>query len=417
MKTWIEVSESRLTANYNALTRATNRDPAPINQSETAPNTTVLAVVKANAYGHGAAVCAPILARAAAPWLGVTDVAEGALVRAALTAAGIDLARQPQILIMCGLLQQDAPAVIHHRLTPVLWEPRHIDWLTTAFLQQDHQPDGPPAAVPVHLEIDTGMTRQGIPPGPALNALLRLLKSQDKLHLDGVMTHFASSEVAGSAQTLTQRKLFEQSVTAVSAASLRPTWLHAGNTSTVDNQGLEQNLPWLRALAVPIGATPMVRTGLGLYGYSLPIENASTTPIHDVQPQLRPVMSWKTRILDLRTARPGDTIGYNATFSSSRPMQIALLPIGYADGLRRELSASNTHPGGWVIIAGHRAPIVGRISMNLTTVDVTAIPNLSPGDEVTILGDGITANDHARLARTISYEILCGIRAQSHPVA
>jgi len=127
-------------------------------------------------------------------------------------------------------------------------------------------------------------------------------------------------------------------------------------------------------------------------------------------------MTWKTRVMDLRDLPAGGTVGYNATFTAPDHMRMALLPVGYADGLRRELSGSNTHTGGWVILHtrdgfAQRAPIVGRVTMNLTMVDVTAIPGVRIGDEVVVLGDGITADDHARLAATIPYEILCAVRA------
>jgi alanine racemase len=120
-------------------------------------------------------------------------------------------------------------------------------------------------------------------------------------------------------------------------------------------------------------------------------------------------MTWKAQVLTVSDLAPGDTVGYNATFTAGQPMRIALLPAGYADGLRRELSSTSEKPGGWVMIHGQRAPILGRISMNLTVVDVSHIPGVAPGDPAVLLGPGITADDHARLAQTISYEILCGI--------
>jgi alanine racemase len=135
-----------------------------------------------------------------------------------------------------------------------------------------------------------------------------------------------------------------------------------------------------------------------------------------VRSELGPIMSWKTRVISLREAQPGDTVGYNATYTAERPMRLALLPVGYADGLRRELSGSNRQPGGWTIVRGRCAAIVGRISMNLTVVDVTDIAGVTVGDEAVILGDGVTADDHARLADTISYEIVCGVRAASRLV-
>jgi alanine racemase len=126
------------------------------------------------------------------------------------------------------------------------------------------------------------------------------------------------------------------------------------------------------------------------------------------------VMTWKTRVIGVRDVEPGATVGYNGTFVAERPMRLALLPLGYADGLRRELSATNTRPGGWVMFGGERASfraqIVGRVSMNLTVVDVTGLNAVAVGDEVVVLGDGVTAEDHARLAETIPYEIVCGVR-------
>ncbi len=391
MKSWVEISEERLSANYRLLAKAAG------------PGTALLAVIKANAYGHGAALCAPILAQAGAPWLGVTDAAEGEAVLNALAPT----THRPSILIMSGLLPEDAAAIVHRGLTPVVWHRRQMEWLLAAAQRSG-------ATVSLHLEIDTGMARQGVPPGDELTALLHWLKTQPLLHLDGVFTHFASAEVAGSPHTLIQRSRFEQAIATVSQAGLRPSWVHAGNSSTIDTETTEQTLVWLRSLASTLNARSMVRTGIALYGYCLPLAaaKAAQAPTQStLQPELRPVLTWKTRILGLRDLHPGDTIGYNAIFSAQHPMRLALLPIGYADGLRRELSATNTSPGGWVIVHGRRAPIVGRVSMNLTTVDVTDIPDANLGDEATVLGDHITAGDHARLARTIPYEILCGLRA------
>jgi alanine racemase len=400
---WVEISECRLIANYRLLFKAAGGDTA------------VLAVVKANAYGHGAAVCAQALARAGPEWLGVEDALEGAAVREALAAAGVALEHQPRILVMSGSLGEDAEAVISHALTPIVWEQQHMERLAAAV--QQHGGDAAP--LPVHLEIDTGMARQGIAPGEALRTLLHWLKRQPRLRLDGVVTHFASPEVAGSPQTLAQRQRFEQAIAAVAEAGLRPAWVHAGSSSTVDNQDAAENLARLRSLAASVGARSMVRSGIALYGYCLPIEQADTSVQPKVQSALaglQRVMSWKTRVLGLRDVQAGDTVGYNAIFTAERPMRLALIPVGYANGLRRELSGSNARPGGWVMLHGQRAPIVGRVSMNLTVVDVTAIPSVALGDEVVVLGDGVTADDHARLAHTIAYEIVCGVRAQSRLV-
>jgi alanine racemase len=389
VKSWVEVSERRLVENYGLLRAAAGGETA------------VLAVVKANAYGHGAAVCAPVLARVGAEWLGVTDAAEGAAVREALAAAGISRGEQPEILVMSGLLREDAGDVIRYGLTPVVWLREQMEWLAAA---AGHSGGGPMA---VHVEIDTGMARQGVAPGRELDGLLAWVTGQTAVRVDGVITHFASSEVAGSAQTVAQRKRFEEAMGAVRAAGLRPGWVHAGNSSTVDNQGAEGNLAWLRELAAGTGARSMVRAGIALYGYCLPIEGRGLSA---VRRELQPVMTWKTRVIGLREVEAGETVGYNGIFVAERAMRLALLPVGYADGLRRELSASNARAGGWAMVKGQRAAIVGRVSMNLTVVDVSGIEGIALGYEVVVLGDGVTAEDHARLAGTIAYEIVCGVQ-------
>jgi alanine racemase len=395
VKSWVEISEERLAANYDALAEVAGDEVA------------VLAVVKADAYGHGARVCAPVLARAGAEWLGVTDAEEGIAVRAAL--ADVIM---PQILVMSGLLQGDAEAIVRHRLTPVVWTRQQMERVADAAARLGDEPFG------VHLEIDTGMARQGVTPGADLRELLNWLAAQRTLRLDGVMTHFASAEVADSPLTLRQRERFEEALDEVAAAGLPPVWVHAGNSSTVDNSTVTVHDPgslvWLRGVAAKAGGRAMVRCGLALYGYCLPVEGARAM----VEPELRPVMTWKTRVIGVREVEAGDTVGYNAIFTAPHPMRLALLPVGYADGLRRELSGSDTASGGWVMmIGGRRAMIVGRVSMNLTIVDVTEIAGVSVGDEVILLGDGVTADDHARLAHTIAYEIVCGMRAEPRLVS
>ncbi|MDQ2834264.1 MAG: alanine racemase [Acidobacteriota bacterium] len=396
MKNWVEISANRLAENYAHLSQAAGSDTA------------VLAVIKANAYGHGAELCAPILAAAGARWLGVTHVAEGEAVLHALASHAHPPRSIPSILIMSGLLPEDAEAIVQRGLVPVVWNLEQMGWLAAAAERLN-------TSVRIHVEVDTGMARQGVTPGHELSLVLESLKAHTRLQLDGVLTHFASAEVAKSPQTSAQRISFNQAIAQIAAAGFRPAWVHAGNSSTVDTESTEHNLAWLRTLATSVGARPMVRTGLALYGFCLPVETATgAAPGSAVHTRLRPVMSWKTRIIGLREIQSGDPVGYNAIFSAPKRMRLALLPIGYADGLRRELSATNTQAGGWVMIKHQRAPIVGRISMNLTTVDVSDIPDLRLGDEAEVLGDGVTADDHARAARTIPYEILCGVRPCSY---
>jgi alanine racemase len=397
VNSWIEVSERLLVKNYHAA-------HAVVTQ-ESGPDAALLAVIKANGYGHGATICAPVLARAGAEWLGVTDAAEGAAVRSSLTTAGIAEPAQPRILVMCGHLPEDAPALVEHNLTPVVWTAAQVKALAAAAGKQ---------AIPVHVEIDTGMSRQGVAVGDGLRVLLRAIADEPRLQLEGVMTHFASAEIAGSEETLAQRQQFEKALAIVAAEGIRPAWIHAGNTSAIDNGADGGTLVWLGRVAAQAGARAMVRSGLGLYGHCLPLEGlaasdgAGTARLHDA---ISPVMTWKTRIIGLSEIEQGARVGYSGTFIAERRTLLALLPVGYADGLRRELSCSNGDRGGWVIIGGRCAPMVGRISMNLTTVDVTALAGVAVGDEVVLLGESITAEDHAALAGTIPYEILCGVRS------
>ncbi len=400
-RNWVEIDEKRLAENYAQVSEAVGEQ------------TDVLAVVKANAYGHGLETCAVALARArglshaGAAWFGVADVAEGAKLREALTRARCAGAG---ILVMCGVLEEEALRIAESGLTPVVWTQEQVGWLAALRGRVG-------AIVRVHVEIETGMGRQGVRLGAELEELLRAI-ARAGLELDGVCTHFSSAEVTGSERTREQRERFEQAVAQVREMGLKPRWVHAGSSSSVD-AGVD--LGWLQGLASTMGARAMVRSGLALYGYALPAvrergENPNSGSADStIRAKLKPVMTWKTRVMDVREVAVGETIGYNATFTAKNAMRVALLPVGYADGLRRELSGTDDRPGGWVMLrdaagAMQRAAIVGRVSMTLTTVDVTGIDGVNVGNEAVLLGDGVTADDHARIAGTIAYEILCGVK-------
>jgi alanine racemase len=320
------------------------------------------------------------------------------------------------VLVMSGTsgLPGEAECIVNHRLTPVVWSATHLERLIAA--ASEAALDYP---VKVHIEIDSGMSRQGVAPGDGLDQILRTIADEPVLALGGVMTHFASTEVAHSPQTCSQQKSFEGAIAQVAASGLKPEWVHAGNSSYIDNAtaGIDNApdgkspLGWLQSVAGQLGARAMMRSGIALYGYLLPIEG----PGHSLAgSKILPVMTWKTSVIAITEVNPGAAVGYNGTFVARGPMRLALLPVGYADGLRRELSSSggpsDEKTGGWVMIRGQRAPIVGRVSMNLTSVDVSAIDGVAEGDEAILLGEGITADDHARLAETIAYEILCAVR-------
>ena len=370
--TWAEISRSSLVHNYNLLRRLAG------------PQADVLAVVKADAYGHGLAECAQTLEKAGARWLGVTSVEEGVSLRRACPGA--------RILIMTGLWHLEAETAIEHRLTPVVWERAHLGWLEAALQRRGARE----ARFPVHLEIDTGMSRQGAAPQD-LELLLDRFWPHSPLHLEAVMTHFPSPadheatrqqqlRLIAAADTLLDHGLSFDALSAGSSAAL----LQPDPADCVD------------AWAAQHGVRRIVRAGIALYGYS---------PLPDNSAELKPVLRWKTRAVSLRTLEPGAAVGYDATFTAQRRTRLALLPLGYGDGLNRLLSNC-----GGVLVRGQRAPIAGRISMDHTMVDVTDIPGVERGDEVILIGeqDGarITGDDLASLTGTIPYEVLCAISAR-----
>lgn len=381
MKSWVEISSARLAENFRTV------------QTVTGDEVEVLPVIKADAYGHGATICAPVLVEAGAKWLGVDDVAEGAAIREASPHSGT------RLLVMCGMELADAPAIVTHGLTPVVWTPEHITVMERAARAAGHR-------VAVHLEIETGMGRQGVAPGKDLAMTLERLADSQWVECEGIMTHLCCSESAGADITETQRERFALALDQAIGAGLRPALIHLGNTSAVDEGS---TTAWIRDTAKSLGARAMVRTGFAIYGHCLEIDG---THAHAgvLAPELSPVLCWKTRIIGMREVAAGATVGYSATFVAAQPMRLALLPVGYADGFRR--AASSGIGNGWVMIAGQRAPVVGRVSMNLTVVDVSGMENVHEEMDVVLLGEGVTAEDHARWSGTIAYDILCGIRAR-----
>lgn len=368
----------------------------------------MLVIIKANGYGHDTPACAQVLvAENPRAWLGVTGVEEGAAVRA--------VAPQAHILAMGSVWREEAAAAIAYRLTPVVWEPSQFEPLQTAA-----QACGLAAAsFPVHLEIDTGMSRQGVRP-ECLPVVLTHLAASSALRLEGVLTHLHSPEALDGRANDAQLREFETALNTIAAHGLHPEWIHAGNSATILNQGGAADIV---QIASRHGAKAMLRPGLALYGYAPRFSStgpslsgsseagSNSADAFSTAPALQLVLSWKTRIISLRIIQSGDTAGYCATFKAARPTRIALLPAGYADGLNRQLSNRGT-----VLVRGQRAPIAGRVSMDLTTIDVTNIPGVEIGDEVVIIGEqgsrSITAYDHADLVNTIPYEILCNIAAR-----
>lgn len=378
---WAEISRSRLLNNWKLL-RSAVPDEAD-----------VMAVVKADAYGHNAVACAPLLERAGAKWFGVTGVAEAIALRKVCPDA--------RILVMSGLWSGEADAIIEHRLTPQVWEPFHFELLEKSALERGLGPQ----SVPVHVEIDTGMSRQGVRSLAALKKLLLRWRAESPIQVKGVMTHFSAPEVLEPDETQSQIARFTTALDVVAKQGHHPVWIHAGNSATAF---VPQHLETLKKLAQKHSARLMLRPGLALYGYS----PRFTPHLPDaMNRELKPVLAWKTRIVSIRTIEAGESAGYNMTFRASRRTTLALIPVGYADGFNRLLSNC-----GSALVRGKRVPIAGRVSMDQTILGVTDIPQVEIGDEVVLIGEQggecITAYDLADATGTIPYEVTCAINAR-----
>lgn len=380
---WVEIRTRAFEDNYRFLSTIA------------APHGELLAVVKADAYGHGLALCAPAAVRAGAGWLGVTSVEEGVAARA--------LCSDARVLIMGGVFPGQGADLVRHRLTPSVWEPFQLDEIEEAARAAGLAP----GAFPVHLELDTGMSRQGVD-AAALAAILPRFNAASPLKLEGLMTHLFAADEADGRVTHEQLALLEQAVDQMQAAGHRAEWLNAGATAAL----LAGEAGTIAALAARHGMKPLIRPGLALYGlapvFDPPFEGEEPAALQAAHKQLEPVLSWKTRVMSLRSIGPGDVVGYNGTFVATEPMRLALLAVGYADGLDRKLGNRFS-----VLVRSERAPLVGRVSMDQAVIDVTGIPGVSPGDEVVLLGSQggqtVSAQDHADAAGTISWEVFTRI--------
>jgi len=366
--TWAEVSLTALRQNFRTV------------QKHVGANVTVCAVVKADAYGHGALECSRALEAEGARWLGVTSLDEAIPLRE----SGV----RANILLMTGFWRGEESEIIRLQLTPTVWEPWHIESLDAA------------AATPsvvrqaVHLKVDTGMGRLGVSL-EQLPLVLAALRSAKHLILEGLSTHLASSEIMDAPSVAEQERNFEKAIRMVREAGMEPALVHMANTGAV----ISRRETW----------NTMVRPGVALYGYYLPFQRAGREVSGGtLRLPVKPILTWKTRILSLRNFGADQPLGYGATYVTKAPAHVAVLPVGYADGYNRQLSNR-----GRVIVRGHYAPIVGRISMDLTLVDVTGIPGIAMGDEVILLGSSeglsVDALEHAELANSTPYEILCNI--------
>ncbi|MGH7797655.1 MAG: alanine racemase [Candidatus Binatia bacterium] len=333
----------------------------------------ILSMVKANAYGHGAVAVAQTLAGAGGDAFGVATLEEGVELRQ----AGV---RAP-ILILAGAYEDQLAAFFTHALTPVAHE-------LTGLKQLDKAVKSRGRTLQVHLKIDTGMGRLGLVAAES-ERWLPEVKKLTALRIEGVFSHFSHAENVEGEYTRQQLEIFKRVVERL-RADIRPALVHFANSAAT--------------ITLPAAYFDMVRPGIMLYG-------VYPSPAMASQITLKPVLAWKTKILQLKKVPAGTSISYGQTFITQRESLIATLPVGYADGYQRLLSNR-----GVVLVGGQRAPVVGRVCMDLTMIDVTDIRNVKQGDEVALLGRQgtaeISADEIAAWANTISYEILTSISAR-----
>ena len=336
-----------------------------------------MAVVKAGAYGHGATECAKQLEHEGADWFAVALPEEGIELR--------DAGITKPILCFGGCWPGQESALLDHKITPVIFSIETAKRLNKAALNRNLSAD-------VHVKIDTGMGRVGIP-WQESEAFAKELSSLSNLNVQGMMTHFASADdLSENEFTNLQIERLNNAVSTFRESGFSPEIIDLANSPG--------------AVAHPNSLGNMVRLGGVLYGLG-----GDVLPKGIARPELKPVMSVTTEITQIKHVPKGESLGYGRTFVTERDSMIGTIPIGYHDGFRRALSNA-----GRVIVNGIFAPVVGRVSMDWTIIDLTDVPQVSLGDEVIVIGgqNGLTikAEELAKQIGTISYEITCGISSR-----
>ena len=338
------------------------------------PQVKILSMVKAGAYGHGAVAVSRTLAGGGSDAFGVATLEEAVELRQ----AGI---RAP-ILILAGAYENQLDEFFAHALTPVAHDLTGLKQLEKAVKSRRR-------TLPVHLKVDTGMGRLGLAAAES-DVWIPELKKLEALKIEGVFSHFSQAESVEGDYTRQQLTIFTRVVERLRAERIMPPLVHFANSAAT--------------ITLPAAYFDMVRPGIMLYG-------VYPSPAMASQITLKPVLDWKTKILQLKKVPAGTNISYGQTFITQRESLIATLPLGYADGYQRLLSNR-----GAVLVGAQRAPVVGRVCMDLTMIDVTDIRNVKQGDEVVLLGRQgnaeISADEIAAWANTISYEILTSISAR-----
>ncbi len=357
--TWLEIDQSAI-ANNTRLLKATIGE-----------NTELMAVAKANAFGHGAVAVSTTALLNGATWLGVASVNEAEVLRT----AGIDA----PILVLGYTPLWAAPQVVRYGLTIALYDLE----LARGF---DRAARDMGAKINVHVKIDSGMGRLGLSPEQVM-AFFRAARSLRNLNIEGVFTHFASAD-SDPDYTNDQLRVFLDVIEPLRAGGYEFRYIHAANSAG--------------ALNFPDARFNLVRAGIALYGLS---------PGMPLPEGYRPALTWKTTIAQVKTLPPGSSVGYGNTYRTRDVERIAVIPVGYADGFRRS-------PKNWgeVLVSGQRAPLVGRVSMDQSTINVTHSPDAEIGSEVVLIGrqgsETLTAEDVAERLGTVNYEVVSTILAR-----
>ena len=354
-----QIDLSALRSNYNLV------------KKETAKECRILAVVKADAYGHGAVQVSKELENMGVGYLGVAILEEAIELR--------DAGIKSPIMILCGLFEGQEGAAFDYDLTPVVYTLESAERINIEAIKRKKRCN-------IHIKIDTGMGRLGVRADKAIS-LLTTIGKMDGIGIEGLATHVSSADDPQKGSTIKQIKLFGSILEEAKKLGFDIPLRHAANSAGT--------------FQFPEGHFNMLRPGISLYG-------ASPSNSMKNKDRLKPVMSLKTKIMELKELKKGETVSYGETYVAKKKSTIAVLPVGYADGYRRELS--NT---GEVVIRGKRSKIAGRVCMDMTMIDVSDIDGVKKEDDVYLIGgssdNAVTVCEIAGIAGTISYEILCGI--------
>jgi alanine racemase len=379
---WADVSLSALVYNLRSIRDFVN----PKSDKRSTPRK-VLCIVKGNGYGHGGPQVAKALEKAGADWFGVTGAAEGEQVRK----AGV---RKP-ILALTSFWPGEEAQLLKNRISPAIIRCEQLAAIDSAAARRKFAK----RSVGFHLKIDTGMNRLGIASSD-IECFARQYEKSSRLRLEGVFTHFASSEVFEgpvASQNCRQEESFHKAIERLRALGIDPGLIHLANSAAIASR--------------PETWADMVRPGAILYGYHPGYDPAERRVEAEKQLPLRPVMSLRARIVNIRNVAAGEAVGYSSKFLTDRPSKIAVLAAGYGDGIHRSLGNK-----GHVLVRGVLAPIVGIVSMDVTMIDVTDAPGASLGDVATIYGtDGnhvLPANLVARGIGTVTSDLLCAVSAR-----